>query len=143
LHVVLSGVHVPPDPHEPPQHSPLVEHAALSATHCVPEHTLLTQLTEQQSVFAEQPVFAAPHIATLTAQVAVVGSQIPEQQSMSPVHAPPNVAQFAPVPSLLPLPLLSTFALCLPPHANSSITRLTRPNLLDVMAPCYRDDDVG
>ena len=143
LHVAFSGVHVPPGPHEPPQHSPLVVHAALSATHCVPEHTLLTQLTEQQSVFAEHPVFAAPHIATLTAHVAVVGSQIPEQQSAEMAHATPNVAQVGPVPSLLPLPLLSTFASCLPPHANNNITRLTRPNLLDVMAPGYRDDDVG
>jgi len=149
LHVVLSGVHVPPAPHAPPQHSPLVVHAALSATHWVPEHTLLTQLTEQQSVFEEHPVFAAPHIATLTAHVAVVGSQIPEQQSVSPTHATPNVAQFATVASLplpLPLPLLlpSTFASCLPPHANSSITRLiSRPKLRSVMAPGYREDNVG
>ena len=147
LHVAFSGVHVPPGPHAPPQHSPLVVHAALSATHWVPEHTLFTQLTEQQSVFAEHPVFAAPHIATLTAHVAVVGSQIPEQQSAEMAHATPNVAQVEPFPSVLPsaLPLLlpSTFALCFPPHANSVITRLTSPNMRSVMGPGYRDDDVG
>src|SRR5262249_35370673 len=51
----LSGVHVfaPPSPaaHLPPQHSPSVVHAALSATHCLFEHFPPTHDTVQHSVF--------------------------------------------------------------------------------------------
>jgi hypothetical protein len=38
LQLVLSGVHVPPAPHLPPQHCPSAVQAALSAAHCLSEH---------------------------------------------------------------------------------------------------------
>jgi hypothetical protein len=52
LQVALSGAHVPLV-HVPPQHSPSLVQAPLSDTHWVAEQMLPTQLSVQQSVFAE------------------------------------------------------------------------------------------
>jgi hypothetical protein len=84
-HVVLSGVHLPPLPHSPPQHWPFDEHEPLSGVHAF-WHTLPTQLTEQQSVFAEHDAPLGEHTALLASHVCVVGSHIMEQQSVLLPH---------------------------------------------------------
>jgi hypothetical protein len=87
--VVLSGTHLLPV-HLPLQHWPLLAHVALSAVH-ESWQTLPSQLTEQQSVFAEHEVPAGEHAVGLAAHVIVPVSQIIEQQSVFDPHPCPNV----------------------------------------------------
>jgi hypothetical protein len=88
-HFVLSGVHLPL-PQVPLQQSPLPEHASLSAMQLVWQ-TLPSQLTEQQSVFAEHDAPACEQVDEFASHVFAVGSHSIEQQSLLPVHACPNV----------------------------------------------------
>jgi hypothetical protein len=88
LQVALSAVQVWLLPQTPPQHSASVVHAPLSDVHWVPEHTLLTQLTEQQSVGALHDELAEPHVVGFAVQ-APVGSQMPEQHWLLPLQAEP------------------------------------------------------
>lgn len=88
LHVGLSAMHEPFE-HAPLQHWLSVVHADASAVHCVLEHTLLTQLSEQQSVFAEHDEPATEHVVGFAAH-APCGSQTAEQQSPPPTHEAPN-----------------------------------------------------
>jgi hypothetical protein len=82
--VVLSAAHLPLV-HLPPQHWPSCVHAPLSAVHAS-WHTLPTQLTEQQSVFAEHDAPACEHCAAFAAHMFVVVSHDDEQQSALPVQ---------------------------------------------------------
>lgn len=101
----------------PPQHWPFEVHAPLSATHCVDEHTLPSQRTEQQSVFALQDEPPAEHVVVLTVQAPVV-SHVPEQHIVPSVHAVPNTPHGL-LASGMPLPFL------LLPHAANNATRQT------------------
>jgi hypothetical protein len=90
LQLALSGVQVWLLPHAPPQQSALLVHAPLSDTHWVPEHTLPTQLTEQQSVGAPHDVPAEPHVVGFAVQAPVIVSQMPEQHSLLAVQPEPK-----------------------------------------------------
>jgi hypothetical protein len=101
LHVALSGVHLPAA-HVPLQHSPLSVHALLSATHCWVEQLPLTHANVQQSgpIWHASP--AAVHLPAMRAHFLEVGSQAPEQQSPSFVHAV-SIWRHAPASSFAPL----------------------------------------
>jgi hypothetical protein len=88
LQLALSAWQVPPL-QMPPQHWLSCEHEPPSDTHCLSEHTLSMQLTEQQSVFAEHELPAGPHVVGF-AEHAPCGSQTPEQHVSPLVHAVPK-----------------------------------------------------
>lgn len=87
LHVVLSGVHVPPAPHLPPQHWPSAVHAALSAAHCLSEHVPPVHEKVQHWSFVVHADAGAPHLPRGVPHSFVAGSQLPVQQSALVVHA--------------------------------------------------------
>jgi hypothetical protein len=151
-----SGVHLP-DPHLPPQHSPSLVHAALSAMHCVPEQLPLTQENVQHSGPAVHGAPAPLHDVPLLAQACVAGSHCSVQHWLLSVHDLPISEQFAappapvpptalpPVPapptdeSLPPLPpdelppVLLSVSRVSPPHAaNPAPTAMTIPSKIAV-----------
>ena len=123
LQEVLSGVHVPFEPHVPLQHCAFVVQAALSPVQVGGWHEPLAQLPEQQSTFVlhwlprgVQLGFPSPkRLESLPPLPSVVGPP-------SPVVglSPPSVPSFPP----------SSVELESPPHAagraNSPATRSTR-----------------
>ena len=109
-------MHLPPE-QLPPQHWPFEVHASLSAMHCVEEHTLPSQRTEQQSVFALQDEPPDEHVVVLTAQLPVE-SHTPEQHIVPSEQGVPNTPHGL-LASGMPLPFL------LLPHAANKATRQT------------------
>ena len=87
LHDALSGVHVPPAPHLPPQHWPSALHAALSAAHCLSEHVPPVHEKVQHSSLVVQADAGAPQLPSGAAQTFEAGSQLPVQHSALVVHA--------------------------------------------------------
>lgn len=83
LQLPFSGVQSPSDPHVPPQQASFLEHAFPSDMHCSAEHWPATQLSEQQSVLAEQVAPALAQTAKLETQPSTA-SQAPEQHSAPP-----------------------------------------------------------
>ena len=75
--------------HVPPQHSPSLVQAALSATHWLAEHTLPMQLVVQQSVFALHELPGIEQVVVLTVQLPVE-SHIFEQHVSLLAHGVPN-----------------------------------------------------
>jgi len=98
LHVVLSGLHVPPPlpsgAHVPPQHSSFCPHAWLSATHCLVEHWPPMHAPVQHSGPAVQASPGALQSVTLSPQTPF--AQLAVQQSALVAHVLPAALQSAP-----------------------------------------------
>jgi len=137
LHDVLSGVHVPA--HLPPQHSPSEVQAALSATHCFPEHLLFTHELEQHSVLLVHAPSATAHARPPADALTAAPSVAPPSASdgmvvSSSLPQPPNpkstqAAETKPMAS----PILMTSSVPLRHRAQSFSGRLVRspPHLCD------------
>lgn len=100
LHVVLSGVHLPPS-HFPPQHCSFEVQASLSEVHCVAAHLPPIHARVQHSVGTVHAAFAAEHDPTGSWHVPF--SHRVEQHCVPAVHAPPVAAQVA-LPSDVDVP---------------------------------------
>jgi hypothetical protein len=124
LQAVLSGAHLL-FAQFPLQHWLLPVHASVSATHAWSEHTLLSQRTEQQSVFAAHDEPGCEQVVGLAAQLPVL-SQTPEQHIVPAEHGVPNTPHGLLASMLLPLFLLL-------PHAANSATRQTGSNQVPLM----------
>jgi hypothetical protein len=89
---VLSGWHAPPV-QLPPQQEAESAHAWPSAMHALALQRLPAQSMEQHSVDATQPPPVTVHLLIEAAQVALAGSQIPEQHSAPVAHCWVNARQ--------------------------------------------------
>jgi hypothetical protein len=130
LHVALSGAHLLPE-QLPLQQSLLPLHEALSAMHAWLEHTLLSQRTEQQSVFALHEDPGIEHVVGLTEQLPVE-SHTPEQHEAPAEHGAPNTPHGLLASTLLPFFLLL-------PQAVTSATRQTESHQVVLMTDIVLD----
>jgi hypothetical protein len=92
LHVVESGVHLPPS-HLPPQHSSFALHAPLSAVHCLSEHLPPTHEKVQHSGETAHAVPGVLQADGPTWQTFLSGSHFDEQHSVSAAHVEPEGVQ--------------------------------------------------
>ena len=107
--VAFSGAHTPPA-HVPPQHWPSALHLAPSVMQAAAVHFLFSQRRLQQSVAAEQGSLVTAQVVRTEAQVLLLVSQTPEQQSLPPTQVSLKALQLFVVPLSPPLALLPLLA---------------------------------
>jgi len=124
-HAAFKGVHVPPPApsgaQRPPQQSPSVPHAPLSATHCLFEHVPPVQENVQHSLPVAQVAPGALHAVIGAAHFLEVPSQFAVQQSKLDAQSWPtslHVAESARPPSVI----ASTNASRAPPSFPGGVT---------------------
>ena len=111
VQAAFNGAHTPLA-QEPPQHCALLVHFWLSETQAAAAHCLFSQRRLQQSVAEAQASVAEAHVVSTDAQLLLLASHTPEQQSLPEAQrsayalhaAAPEPAPPEPVPAVAPAP---------------------------------------